>query len=109
MWISVVQVLLDSHAAWYRKQRCSDPFEAVLGLDTVKRAALLPAMQWVTGETAALPSLSAPLEFSHAGNRLSPSRREACHATDVKGKGSLAQRVVLALSHCQPPSSADTP
>ena len=96
MWISVVQVLLDSHAAWYRKQRCSDPFEAVLGLNTVKRAALLPAMQRVIGETAALSSLSATLDFlmQATGCRLQGFKKRDMSCNRWKRQGSLAQRIV---------------
>ena len=32
-----MQVLLDSHKEWYRRQRCRDPFEGLLGLDGLRK------------------------------------------------------------------------
>lgn len=35
----LLQVLLKSHKAWLRRQRCKDPFEGLLDLDVLRKAA----------------------------------------------------------------------
>ncbi|CAL5218768.1 g487 [Coccomyxa viridis] len=48
--VQLLRVLLDSHKAWYRRQRCDDPFDSLLGLDKLKAApGLAPPFTMLTG------------------------------------------------------------
>ena len=53
-----MQVLLDSHKEWYRRQRCRDPFEGLLGLDGLRKGPNLehPFRRRVAGAGAACTS-----------------------------------------------------
>ena len=53
---TLVQVLLESHKEWYRRQRCKDPFEGLLGLDGLRKGPTFehPFRRRVAGAAACL-------------------------------------------------------
>ena len=77
-----LQVLLDSHKAWYMRQRCDDPFDSLLGLDKLKAApGLEPPFTSLKGDNWEVPSVFSFADLGHThttGVGLSERDRYEC-------------------------------